>query len=126
MKLKGLSCVTDIGSALDMTRDAHDALAWIFENQNGATAMFAVAFIVAKAEPRLEFTQIACFDRLAAQRAERLRTGRPAVHKKKSHVAPPNANDLFCESDPVRRPVPFRVQQPLQRPLIMRSTFVSS
>ena len=63
----------------------------IFDSQHGAFAVFGVAFIITVGEPRLDLSQIACPDRLTAQRAERLRAGRPAIHQDESHVAPPNA-----------------------------------
>ena len=63
----------------------------IFNSQDGAFAVFGVAFIIAVGEPRLDFSQIARPDRLTAQHAEGLRAGRPAIHQDESHVAPPTA-----------------------------------
>jgi hypothetical protein len=63
----------------------------IFDSQHGAFAVFGVAFIITVGDPRLDFSQIARPDRLAAQRTEGLRAGRPAIHQQESHVAPPNA-----------------------------------
>jgi len=63
----------------------------IFDSQHGALAVFGVAFIITAGDPRLDFSQIARPDRLAAQRAEGLRAWRPAIHQQESHVAPPNA-----------------------------------
>jgi hypothetical protein len=62
----------------------------IFESQDGAFAVFGVAFIITIGEPRPDFSQIARPDRLTAQHTQRLRTGRPAIHQYESHVAPPN------------------------------------
>jgi hypothetical protein len=63
----------------------------IFESQDGAFAVFGVAFIITIGEPRPDFSQIARPDWLAAQHTERLRAGRPAIHQYESHVALPNA-----------------------------------
>jgi len=52
----------------------------IFDSQHGAFAVFGVAAMIAVGEPRLDFSQIAQPDWLAAQRAERLQAGRPAIH----------------------------------------------
>jgi hypothetical protein len=54
--------------------------------------VFGIAFIVTVGEPRVDFSQIARPDRLAAQRTETSRAGRPAIHQDESHVAPPNAD----------------------------------
>jgi hypothetical protein len=62
-----------------------------FDSQDGALAVFGIAFIITVGEPRVDFPQIARPDRLAAQRTERSRAGRPAIHQDESHVAPPNA-----------------------------------
>src|SRR3984893_13313238 len=63
----------------------------IFENQDGALAVFGVAIMIAIREPCVDFSQIARPDRLTAQHTESLRAGRPAIHQYESHVAPPNA-----------------------------------
>lgn len=53
--------------------------------------MIGIAVMIAIAEARADFAQIACRDRLAAHYAYTSRTGRPAVYKYESHVAPPKA-----------------------------------
>ena len=63
----------------------------IVDSQHGAFAVFGVAVIITVGDPRLDFPQIARPDRLTAQRTERLRAGRPAIHKHESHVPPPFA-----------------------------------
>ena len=63
----------------------------IFKCQDGAFAVISVAIMIAVGELRLDFSQIARADRLAAQHAASLRTGSPAIHQYESHVAPPNA-----------------------------------
>jgi hypothetical protein len=50
-----------------------------------------VAIVIAVGEVRPDFSQVACFDRLAALHAADLRAGRPASHQYEFHVAPPNA-----------------------------------
>jgi len=68
----------------------------IFDSQDGAYAVFSVALIIAVEEPRLDFSQIAQPDWLAAQRAERLQAGRPAIHQDVSHVVPPLHRKLIA------------------------------
>ena len=63
----------------------------IFESQDGAFAVLGVAIMIAVGEPRLDLSQIARPDRLAAQRAAGLPARRPAIHQNEPHVAPPNA-----------------------------------
>ena len=63
----------------------------IFDCQDGAFAVFGVAFIITVGEPRLDLSQIARPDRLTAQSTGRSRTGRPAIHQDESDVAPPKA-----------------------------------
>jgi hypothetical protein len=62
-----------------------------FESPDGHFAMIGVAIMIAVAEPRPDFSQIARPDWLTAQHTERLRGGHPAIHQYESHVAPPNA-----------------------------------
>ena len=63
----------------------------IFESQDGHFAVIGVAIMIAVGEPRPDFSEIARSDWLTTQHTERLRAGRPAIHKDESHVAPPNA-----------------------------------
>ena len=63
----------------------------IFENKDGALAVFGVAIMIAVGEPCVDFSQIARPDRLTAQNTESLRAGRPAIDQYESHVAPPKA-----------------------------------
>ena len=63
----------------------------MFDSQHGAFAVFGVAFIITVGDPRFDFSQIARPDRPTAQRTERFRAGRSAIHQDESHVAPPNA-----------------------------------
>jgi hypothetical protein len=50
-----------------------------------------VAIVIAIAEVRAEFSQIAFSEWLLALHTEGLRARRPSIHQDKSHVAPPNA-----------------------------------
>jgi hypothetical protein len=63
----------------------------IFENQDGAFAVFGVAIMIAVRESGVDFSQIARPDRLTAQHAESSRAGGPAIDQNVSHVAPPKA-----------------------------------
>jgi hypothetical protein len=63
----------------------------IFEKQKRALAVLCVAIVIAVDQIRPEFSQVACFDRLIALDTADLRTGQPAIHQYKFHVAPPNA-----------------------------------
>jgi hypothetical protein len=67
----------------------------VFDSQDRALAMTGVALIITVGEPRLDLSQIACTDRLAALRAQGLPKGRPAVHQDESHVASPNATQMM-------------------------------
>ena len=62
--------------------------------------MISVAIMIAVGERCPDFSQIARPDWLTAQRTERLRAGRPAIHQDESHVALPNAkqNKVLDES----------------------------
>jgi hypothetical protein len=71
----------------------------IFNGQHRALAMLNVALIVTVGEPRLDFSQIACPDRLAAQRTQRLPKRRSAVHQDESHVASPDAKRIIVPNE---------------------------
>jgi hypothetical protein len=69
-----------------------------------------MAFVITVGEPRVDFSQIARPDRLAAERTERLRAGRPAIHQDKSPVAPLNAEqDMQLLSDGLKSTYPSAV-----------------
>src|SRR5262245_19697689 len=53
--------------------------------------MTEVALVIAVGETRCQLAQVAPLDWLAAQRAERLRPGCPAIDQDEFHVPPPNA-----------------------------------
>jgi hypothetical protein len=81
-----------------------------FDNQDGALAVFSIAFIIAVGEPRVDFSQIARPDRFAAQRTERSRAGRPAIHQDESHVAPLDAKqNIRMLSDGLKSTYPSAV-----------------
>jgi hypothetical protein len=71
----------------------------VFDGQHRALAMLDVALIVTVGEPRLDFSQIACPDRFAAQSAERLPKRRPSVHQNESHVASPDAKRMIVPNE---------------------------
>jgi hypothetical protein len=81
-----------------------------FDNQDGALAVFSIAFIITVGEPRVDLSQIARPDRLAAQRTERSWAGRPAIHQDESHVAPPDAEqNMQLLSDGLKSAYPSAV-----------------
>jgi hypothetical protein len=53
--------------------------------------VIGVAIVIAVAEPRSDFSQIAYPDWFAAHHTEAFWTGRPAIHKHESHVTPAGA-----------------------------------
>src|SRR5262249_27474159 len=61
----------------------------LLEREDGNLAVTGVALVIAVGEPRCQLSQVALPDRLAAQRAERLRAGYPAVHQDEFHLPPP-------------------------------------
>jgi hypothetical protein len=61
----------------------------------GLFAVIGVAIMIAAEEPRLDFSQIARPDWLEAQHAEKLRTGRSAVHQCEPHRRLPSGLSLF-------------------------------
>jgi hypothetical protein len=61
------------------------------ESQHCGLAVIGIAVMIAVAEPRVDFSQIACPDRLAAHDAQTTWTWRPAVYNYEPHVAPPKA-----------------------------------
>jgi hypothetical protein len=82
----------------------------IFDSQHGAFAVFGVAFIITVGDPRLDLSQIARPDRLAAQRTERSWAGRPAIHQDESHVAPLDAKqNIRMLSDGLKSTYPSAV-----------------
>ena len=58
------------------------------EYREGGFAVTEVAVVITEGETRGELSQVAFADRLAAQRAERLWTGSPAVHQNELHMRP--------------------------------------
>jgi hypothetical protein len=56
-----------------------------FENARGVYAVIHVALDATVGEPRCDFSHITVLDRLAAQRAERLRARGPAIDQDKLH-----------------------------------------
>ena len=65
---------------------------WNCQDRDGTAIV--VALEIAVGELRCGFSQIALFDRLAAQRTEGPRSGRPAIQDE-FHVPSPNENQLF-------------------------------
>ena len=63
----------------------------IFECQDGVRAVFGIASIIAIGEPGFELSQISRPNRLAAERAKRLRAGPSAIYQDESHGEPTNA-----------------------------------
>jgi hypothetical protein len=70
----------------------------VLERKDGSLAVIDVALVIAVGEPGYDISQVALPDWLAAQRAERLRAGCPAIHQDEFHVASPNAKNTMCGS----------------------------
>jgi hypothetical protein len=63
--------------------------------------MAEVALMVTVGETRCKLSQVTLFDRLAAQRTERLRAGCPAFHQNKFHVPPPKIDWFLSEENKI-------------------------
>ena len=63
--------------------------------------MTEIALVIAVGKTRGKLSQVAFADWLAAQRAERLWTGSPAVHQNELHMRPPTEKFVANKSWPV-------------------------
>src|SRR5215472_13129472 len=63
----------------------------LLERWDAKLAVTGVALVIAVGEPSRKFSQVALPDWLTAQRTERLRAGRPAIHQDEFHMPPPRS-----------------------------------
>ena len=63
----------------------------LLERWDAKLAVTGVALVIAVGEPSRKFSQVALPDWLTAQRTERLRAGRPAIHQDEFHMPPPHS-----------------------------------